>query len=81
MERILSESHKKKRRALAKVLAEHAKTPKSGYGSEVDRLAIDVLYELLLANKKSDDFYTPEFQKLIAPYNGFVIKRPIAVES
>ena len=47
-DRVLSKEHEKKRRQIAALLKKHAPKGKRGFGSEVDRLAIDVLYELVV---------------------------------
>jgi hypothetical protein len=55
-DRVLSKEHIKKRKEIAAVLAKSAPKGKRGFGSAVDRLAIDVLYELLVVNKAGLEF-------------------------
>ncbi len=69
MDTVISKSHKRKLTEIAKVLAnaEGAK-PKRGFKSEATRMAIDVLYELVVANQKAGEPYTPAFEQLIYPF-------------
>lgn len=52
-DRVLSKEHIKKRQEIAAVLAKSAPKGKRGFGSAVDRLAIDVLYELIVTCDKA----------------------------
>ena len=47
-DRVLSPEHIKKRKAIAEYLKSKSPKGKRGFGSEVDRLAIDLLYELAI---------------------------------
>ena len=52
-DRVLSKEHIKKRKEIAAVLAKSAPKGKRGFGSAVDRLAIDVLHHLMVVKRVS----------------------------